>query len=145
MRFLISESAYIDGVYIPCPPGQVAVLVLPNDSPHVSIRWKPLDAAARAAQVRVKQPVKNDLTGGIELPATKITSNNATVIPAKGWAGHPIVEQPTVQADGETPVKTFVHEDIPAPLDQIELRRNQPTAEALQGVVKKSTENPLGA
>lgn len=133
MRFLIYESAYIQGVLHPCVKGQTAILELPDASNDVSVRWKPLDEVAQAAQVRVKRAVRNELTGDMEYPALKIDANSAAVLGEK-WKGHPIVDAPDTQFDGKTPVKVMVHEDTLAPIGEVELKGNRPRAEAVDAV-----------
>jgi hypothetical protein len=122
MRFLISESCYIEGAYHPCAPGSKVVIAVPVSVmgpegpvpfPHVSLRWQPMDAAAQAAQIRVHAPQVNPMTGEVE----RALHGSRQI--EEAWTGKPIVGMPPLVPDKDgkmVPVKQIDHEEAEAPL-----------------------------
>jgi hypothetical protein len=122
MRFLISESCYIEGAYHPCVPGSKVVITLPVrvatpqgmvPFPHVSLRWQPMDAAAQEAQVRIHRPQVNPLSGEVE----RALMGSRQI--KEAWAGKPIVGMPppSIDKDGRSvAVREIDHLESEAPL-----------------------------
>ena len=134
MRFLISNPCYLQGVLHRCEKGQKVILEVPDteeipdpENPegkkitvpfrHISVTWRPMDAASAEAQRKAFMPKKNPLTGAIEkhLLGTREIDEK--------WKGHPVVKNAGFNIVGKgkseqkLPVPTIDHATSEAPLD----------------------------